>query len=195
MNTKDKQSKSPRRPITKEVFPHDLERKKMKGTLAKRPTTSGTVKRNKDIKDGSTVFMAKGTTVKGTPKTRSTKKAGLKAKENFSTNRPKSRLISKSSKMKVKTDRQLMKLHKKSATIIQTWWRKILNERNQLRQKFILAKAALQDLKNKRFEDLQKKESPEKTQINELLEAKEKNIQLNHGSSDEKSNPDVLETA
>lgn len=165
MNTKGVVGKSPRRPMTKEVFPHDMERKRVSGTVIHKPTTSLAAKRQKSGVKGEetgSVFVAKGTTVRATPKSRTTKKAPLKAKENLSTNQTKSRIASKSSILKTKSAKEYTQLKVTMAIRIQKWWREILQERENLRQKLIAARKALQEHKMKLLDRQPSHESPTK---------------------------------
>jgi hypothetical protein len=153
MNSKSRIGKSPKGPKTKEVFPHEMERKKHTGVLRKKPLSSYGSKRATRVGKGTEFpFLAKGTTVKGTPKSKLNKKTPSKGQENKGLNKAKSSLVSKSKNLKARTDQQLMKLENKSATVIQIWWRKVLQERNQPRQKLISAKQALNELVAKRLE-------------------------------------------
>lgn len=193
MKPKATQGKSPRRPATKEVFPQEMERKKTSGTIMHKPTTASKPKRktgheNKDL-------LATGTMVKSTPKT-TTKKTPLSAKENFSANR-KRPMTSKVPKYNPKADMEEMKLHKKSAVKIQRWWRNILNEREQLRQKLISARQALNQLKKKR-EDRKNneslaKESEQNTSVQEVKGTEDENFKIE--SNEEQKHIDILETA
>lgn len=201
MNSKGVLGKSPRRPMTKEVFPHDMERKKLSGTVIHKPTTSNATKRQKSGvrgDDAGSVFVAKGTTVKATPKSKTTKKAPLKAKENLSTNQTKARIAGKASILKTKTAKEYSQLKISMAVRIQKWWREILQERENLRHKLIAARKALQEHKLKLLERQPSHESPSKQSPDQNTSFN--NTGLNRDliavqNSEEKRGVDVLQTA
>jgi hypothetical protein len=193
MKPKTAHGKSPKGPITKEVFPQDMERKKMTGTVLHKPTSASIAKRrtgheNKDL-------MATGIMVKTTPKTGS-KKVPLSTKENLSANRTRTKkpMVPKYGSKAGITE---MKLHKKSAVKIQRWWRNILNEREQLRQKLISARQALNELKKKRDDRKSLKSSVKTTEQNTSVQEVQRTeeVKCEIEVIEEQKNVDILETA
>jgi hypothetical protein len=143
--------KSPRRPITKEVFPYDMERKKTAGSVMHKPTSSsGTRGKKGNGYDRSKGLLAKGTTVKSTPKT-ITKKAPLKAKENMSTNRLRSKNQGLGRVPNKPKTKKTQIIERNAAIAIQRWWKGIMSEQQKLREKLIAARQALNELKQKRL--------------------------------------------
>ena len=90
--------------------------------------------------------------MKSTPKVATTKKAPLKAKENFSTNRPKSGITHKANLLKARWDEEMNSLKEIMIMRIQKWWKSILQERELLKQKILAARRALEEHKMKALE-------------------------------------------
>lgn len=131
MESKGISARSPKPPMTKEVFPEEMKRTKPGGKIMHRPTTGTNSKKKLRSGENETEkeFVAKGTTVKSTPKS-STKKIASRYKENLSTNQTKSGAKKATSKpWKAKSERATRKVEIKMAKRIQRWWRHILKER------------------------------------------------------------------
>ena len=199
MRPKTTKGKSPRRPMTKEVFPYEMEHKKVTGTIVRKPITQNSSKRKEKLNsDLSKDMVAKGKTVKATPKTVS-KKAPLKAKENLSSNRIRNKNKNNSKSSSGKKSKKSEVTQRIAAISIQRWWRGIMEERERLRYKLVMARQALFELKKKRINSGQSiLHSPEKQKEVDLSVANvdspsNKNI-IDIQSSDKKNN-EVMQTA
>lgn len=202
MKAKTTIGKSPRRPVTKEVFPYEQERKKTAGTIMHKPTSAHGSRASKAslTKEDSKSLLAQGTTVKGTPKVTSTKKDTTKFKENMSTNRLKNSQAVKTTKSKPKLNKKSEVSQRIAAITIQRWWRGILEEQERLRQKLIAARQALNELKKKRMTKEQEsagspsKHSEQDLSIANVDSPSNKRI-IDIQNSDSKRDSEVLQTA
>ena len=196
MEAKGVSARSPKPPMTKEVFPEEMKRAKPGGKLMHRPTT-GTHSRKK-LKPGANEsekeFVAKGTTVKSTPKS-TTKKVASRYKENLSVNQMKSGAKKSAAKpWKARSEKTTRKVEIKMAKRIQKWWRHILQERECLRSKLIAARKALEERKQKLIEkSLKSLVKAEDTSVCEVENSNEGLIDVE--KSAEKKESDELQTA
>jgi hypothetical protein len=173
-----------------------MKRTKPVGKVMHRPTTGVNSKKilKSGLNDHEKEFEAKGTMVKSTPKS-STKKVASRYKENLSTNQLKSGTKRPAAKpWKTKSEKATRKVETKMANIIQRWWRHILQERECLRNKIIVARKALEERKQKLIEKSLK--SPIKAQYTSVYEVENsKEDLMNIEKSAEKKESDELQTA